>query len=61
MMIRNAKILYISFLLFIYSYVHTLFDPSLPSASHPSLSPQPTSLPGRTYSALFSNFVEEKT
>jgi hypothetical protein len=39
--------------LFVYSYVHILFGPSLPHAtcSHPLL---PTPL------ALFSNFVEEK-
>jgi hypothetical protein len=40
------------FFKFIYSHVHTLFGPSLPP---------PPSLSGRTCSALFSNFVEEKT
>jgi hypothetical protein len=34
------------------------FSPLSPS---PSLSPSTPSLPGRTCSALFSNFVEEKT
>jgi hypothetical protein len=43
--------------LFIYSYVYTLFGPSLPPVPHPLL----LSLPGKTCSALFSNFVEEKT
>jgi hypothetical protein len=38
--------------LFIYSYVHTLFGPSLPL-------PPPPSLIGTTCSALFSNFVED--
>jgi hypothetical protein len=39
--------------------VHTLFGSFLPPTSTPSfLSP---SLPGRIYSALISNFVEEKT
>jgi hypothetical protein len=47
--------------LLIYSYVYTLFGPSPPLPHIPSLSPQPPSLPGRTCSALFSNFVEEKT
>jgi hypothetical protein len=47
------------FFLFIYSHVHTLFGPFLPPA--PSLCPHPASLPGRTCSALISNFVEEKT
>jgi hypothetical protein len=49
--------------LFIYSYVHTLFRPFLPHTppSTPSFFPPPPSLPGRTCSALFSNFVEEKT
>jgi hypothetical protein len=48
------------FLLFIYSYVHTLghFSPLPPI---PSLSLPPPSIPGRTCSALFSNFVDEKT
>jgi hypothetical protein len=42
---------------FIYSYVYTLFEPSLPSCP----SPRPP-LPGRTCSALlFSSFIEEKT
>jgi hypothetical protein len=45
--------------LFIYLHVHTLFGTFLPTA--PSLSPSTPSLPGRNYSALFSNFVEEKT
>jgi hypothetical protein len=49
--------LFINFFLFIYSHVHTLFGPFLLTVppSHPSL------LPGRNCSALFSNFVEEKT
>jgi hypothetical protein len=42
--------------LFIYSNVHTLFGPLL---SPPS--PPPTLIPGRTCSALSSNFVEENT
>jgi hypothetical protein len=49
------------FFLFIYSHVHTVFGPFLPLAHHPlPLLPSP-SLPGRTCSALLSNFVEEKT
>jgi hypothetical protein len=44
--------------LFIYLYVHTLFGPSLLPASRP-LPLAPPSLPGRTCSALLSNFVEE--
>jgi hypothetical protein len=41
--------------------VHTFFGPFLPPApcAFP-LSPHNPSLPGRTCSALFSNFVEEK-
>jgi hypothetical protein len=46
---------YVFYCLFIYSHVHTLFGPTLPSAT------PPPSLPDRTCSALFSNFVEEKT
>jgi hypothetical protein len=49
--------------LYIYSYVYTMFGPSLPPS--PNLHPLPLPphlLPGRTSSAfLFSNFVEEKT
>jgi hypothetical protein len=48
-------------LLFIYSYVHTLFGPFLFLSSASSLSNPTPLLPGRTYSALFSNFVEKKT
>jgi hypothetical protein len=47
------------FLLFIYSDVHTLFGPFLPPASCPLLFPSTPSLPGRTCSALLSNFVED--
>jgi hypothetical protein len=48
--------------LFIYSYVHILFGPSLPPVPPtPSYSPQLFSHPGKTSSAFFSNFVEEKT
>jgi hypothetical protein len=39
----------------VYSYVYTLFGTSFPH------SPPLPSLPGRTCSALFSSFVEEKT
>jgi hypothetical protein len=46
--------------LFIYSYVHALFEPSLPSTPHLLLLPITALLPGRPCSALFSNFVEEK-
>jgi hypothetical protein len=51
----------VDFFLFIYSHMHILFGSFLPSAS-PSLSLLlHSSLPGRTCSALVSNFVEEKT
>jgi hypothetical protein len=43
----------------IYSHVHTYFGSFLPAASLPHPLPIPTSLPGRTCSALTSNFVEE--
>jgi hypothetical protein len=56
---RKTKIFFVY--LFIYSYVHTLVGPSLPPCPIPSLSSPSPSLPGRTYFALFSNFVEEKT
>jgi hypothetical protein len=49
------------FYLFIYSYVHTLFEPFLPPAPCSLPVPPPPLLPGRSCSALFSNFVEEKT
>jgi hypothetical protein len=54
----NGNRTFIVFLLFIYSYVHTLghFSP-LPLT--PSLSSPCPSLLGKTYSSLFSNFVEE--
>jgi hypothetical protein len=58
---------YVQLFLFVYSYVHTLFEPFLP----PSLLPSPPPLlflslpipllPGRTSSTLLSNFIEEKT
>jgi hypothetical protein len=53
------QILFIYFL-FIYSYVHTLFGPYLLPSLHPLSLPPLPSLPGRTYSVLFFNFVEEK-
>jgi hypothetical protein len=54
--------LFIIFSLFIYSYGHTLFVPFLPCPVFALfLSPRPPSLPGRTCSSLFSNFVEEYT
>jgi hypothetical protein len=43
--------------LYIFSYVYALFGPLL----LPAPCPPPPSLPGRNCSALFSNFVEEKT
>jgi hypothetical protein len=48
-------------LLFVYSFIHMCIH-CLGRFSHLSLSPspQPYWLPGRTCSALFSNFVEEK-
>jgi hypothetical protein len=49
------------YFLFIYSYVHILFGSFLPPAPHPLPFPATPSLPGRTCSALISNFVEEKT
>jgi hypothetical protein len=48
------------FFFVIYSYVHTFLDHFSPSPFLFPLPPLP-SLPGRTYSALFSKFVEEKT
>jgi hypothetical protein len=48
------------FYLFIYSYVHTLFGPFLPLAPRAlPLSPPTPLLPGKTCSALFSNFLGE--
>jgi hypothetical protein len=47
--------------LFIYSYVHTSFGPFLPPLPTLFFSPRRHPLPSRTCSALFSNFVEEKT
>jgi hypothetical protein len=44
------------FILFIYSHVHILFGSFLPLPLTPSLFP-PSPLPGRTCSALISNFV----
>jgi hypothetical protein len=47
--------------LFIYSCVHTLFGPFLPPAPYSLFLPlHPSLLPGRTCSALISNFVEER-
>jgi hypothetical protein len=40
--------------------VHKLFGSFLPLPPVPSLSPPHPLLPGRIYSALISNFVEEK-
>jgi hypothetical protein len=47
--------------LFIYSSMHTLFGPSLPTVPCFFHLSYPPLLPGRTCSALFSNFVKEKT
>jgi hypothetical protein len=44
--------------LFIYSHVHTLFGSFLHPAPLPH--PLPHLLPGKSYSALITNFVEEK-
>jgi hypothetical protein len=52
---------FFAFLKFIYSFVHTLFGPFLPPDPFSLSLPLTPSLPGRTCSALFSNFVEEKT
>jgi hypothetical protein len=54
---------YFILFLFIYSYVHTqtMVWVISPPAHTPSLSPPHPLLPGRTCSALISNFVEEKT
>jgi hypothetical protein len=57
---------YFLFLLFIYSHVHTLFGSFLHTAPPffsplPHLSPLPASVPGRSCSALITNFVEQKT
>jgi hypothetical protein len=47
--------------LFIYSYVHTFLGHFSPMSPAPSFPLPPTSLLGRTCSALFSNFFEEYT
>jgi hypothetical protein len=39
-----------------YSFVISPYSPLPPPGAHP-----PSSLPSRSFSALFSNFVEEKT
>jgi hypothetical protein len=51
---------FFSFNSFIQMWIHCLghFSPLSPS---PTLSPPHPSLPGRTYSSLISNFVEEKS
>jgi hypothetical protein len=46
--------------LFVYSYVHTYLVHISPHPSDPPTPPHPLSLPGRIYSALISNFVEER-
>jgi hypothetical protein len=48
-------------LLFIYSHVCTLFGSFLPPAPLPTFSLPLPSLPARNFSALISNFVEQKT
>jgi hypothetical protein len=45
--------------IFICAYIVWVISPHCPS--HPPSLPHHPSLPGRTFSALFSNFVEEKT
>jgi hypothetical protein len=47
--------------LFIRAYIVWAISAPLPPAPVPSLSSAPSSLPSRTCSVLFSNFVEEKT
>jgi hypothetical protein len=59
-MAQRLRIIFKIFL-FIYSHVHKLFGPFLPPAPHPLPLPVTPLLPGRTCSALISNFVEEKT
>jgi hypothetical protein len=60
-LINAGKIMVTFLFLFVYSYVHTLFGPFLPQSLAPSLFPTSFSLSSRIYSALFSNFVEERT
>jgi hypothetical protein len=57
--VLGKMFLFLNFL-FIYSHVHTVFGSFLSPAPHPLLL-SPASLPGKTCSALISNFVEEKT
>jgi hypothetical protein len=46
---------------FFYSYVHAMFGSFLPPSPHPlPYTPPYLSIPGRNYSALISNFVEER-
>jgi hypothetical protein len=58
----NYDILQEHFLLFIHLFICTyIVWATSPHFSPPFYFPQPTLLPGRTCSALFSNTVEEKT
>jgi hypothetical protein len=53
--------------LFVYPYVHAMFGPflstvphQLPLPSNPSLFTHTSSLPGRNYSALISNYADDR-
>jgi hypothetical protein len=62
-----SSVVFLFFFSFFYSYVHKMFGSFLPLTPTPSLNlPHPhllqpmPSLPSRNYSALISNFVEER-
>jgi hypothetical protein len=53
--------IYLCIVLFMYSHVHTSFGSFLHPAPLPHLVSLPPSVPGRSRSALITDFVEEKT
>jgi hypothetical protein len=63
----SLHLLLFFFLIFFYSHVHAMLGSFLPVSPRPlpvpappSLTPPYTSLPGRNYFALISNFVVER-
>jgi hypothetical protein len=58
---KMGKEFFVILFFIVYSFIHMCIHYLGHLSPLPPLSPPTPSLPGRTCSALFSNFVEEKT